>query len=386
MRPNSKIWTLGFFVIAAALLALAACSVVEVDPFFHYHAPYTDRYYYTLDNQRSQNDGIIKHFSYDAVLTGSSMLENSKTSEMDAIFGTHAIKTISVGGTYKEINDNLAVALACNPNVKTVVRGLDTWMFMLDKDAMRDELGTYPTYLYDDCLLNDVEYLFNRDVVFNRVFAMKAAAKAPGFQPGITSFDEYAYSMQYYTFGPKTVLKEPITAVSERGGVPVHLTADERQTVMDSAEQNIAALAREYPEVTFYYFITPYSIVWWKNMVSSGSVYRHLEAEQIIIEKALECDNIQMYSFNLLTDIVTDLNNYRDEAHYASWINSLMLRYMKDGYCLLTRDNYRQYLASELKLYTTFDYASLNDQPDYEDDYYAQTLWENRTTKAEPFH
>lgn len=384
MKPSSKTWSAGFFLIAAALLALAAYFVIDVDPFFHYHAPYTDRYYYTLDNQRSQNDGIIKRFQYDAIIAGSSMLENTKASELDALFGTHSIKTIFAGATYKEINDNLATALACNPNIKMVVRGLDTWMLTQDKDAMRTELGTYPTYLYDDCPLNDAAYVFNRDVLFDRVFSMKEAAKAPDFQPGITSFDDYSWTMQVYTFGPGAALPAPIPAAS-KPGEPVHLSAEERQTVLASAEQNIAALAKAYPDVTFYYFITPYSLAWWNNRVRSGNVYSYLEAEQILIEKTLECENIRLYSFNLLTDIVADLNNYRDNAHYGSWINSLILRYMKDGYCLLTKDNYREYLAAELKLYTTFDYTALNDQPDYEDDYYAQTVWEARTEKAEPF-
>ena len=55
------------------LLPVIAYFVFTVDPFFHYRAPDTDRYYYPLNNERSQNDGILRHFDYDALITGTSM-------------------------------------------------------------------------------------------------------------------------------------------------------------------------------------------------------------------------------------------------------------------------------------------------------------------------
>ncbi|MFR4763044.1 MAG: hypothetical protein ACLT9V_00610, partial [Anaerococcus obesiensis] len=73
------------------------------------------------------------------------------------------------GGTYKEINDNLVFALENNPKLKTIVRSLDYSKIFDDKDLMRTDLGEYPTYLYDSNPVNDVRYLFNKDVVFGRM-------------------------------------------------------------------------------------------------------------------------------------------------------------------------------------------------------------------------
>lgn len=73
-------------------LGIIGAWVYHIDPFFHYHKPYTNGYYYTLNNQRSQNNGICKHFDYNALITGTSMTENFMTSEMDAIFGTNSVK------------------------------------------------------------------------------------------------------------------------------------------------------------------------------------------------------------------------------------------------------------------------------------------------------
>ena len=110
------------------------------------------------------------------------------------------------------------------------------------------------------------------------------------------------------------------------------------------------------------------------DQVNNGTVYKQIEAEKLAVEQILPYKNIKLFSFNNLTEITTNINHYKDKTHYAPWVNSLMLEYMHDGKCELTYDNYEAYLDRELEFYTTFDYASLNDQADYADDYYAETL------------
>ena len=170
MKPKKYI--IGFFLTAFILLGAAALTVFHVDPFMHYHKPHTDSYYYTLDleNQRNVNDGISRHFDYDALITGTSMIENFNTTEFDEIFGVNSIKLPYAGGSYKEINDSLETALKSNPQLKTIVRGLDTVFFFYDADAMRTDLGDFPDYLYDSNPFNDVEYLLNKEILFHSVY------------------------------------------------------------------------------------------------------------------------------------------------------------------------------------------------------------------------
>lgn len=348
----------GYFTLVIAVLTVVGLWVVKIDPFFHYHKPDTKSYYYILNNQRSQNDGIVKNFEYDALITGTSMTENFKTSEMDGIFGTNSIKVPYSGGTYKEINDNVANALEHNPNLTVVVRGLDMTKFIEDKDSMRQDLGEYPTYLYDNNMLNDVKYIFNREVIFNRVYPMEIANNENGFMPGITSFDAYSNWMASYTFGIDAVCPNGIKI--QTPGSPVHLSDEEKEIVLGTVHQNITSLAEEYPNVIFYYFFTPYSAVWWQTLVNDGTIYRQIEAERLIIEEILKFSNIKLYSFNNLTDITTNLNNYKDSTHYGEWINELILQYMYDGECLLSYVNYELYLEKELLFYSTYDYTLLN--------------------------
>ena len=73
MKLNAKVWIAGYLMLVLIPLAVAGIWVIHVDPFFHYHKPYTSGYYYILNNQRSQNDGILKHFNYNAAITGTSI-------------------------------------------------------------------------------------------------------------------------------------------------------------------------------------------------------------------------------------------------------------------------------------------------------------------------
>ena len=376
MKSKNIIWIICFFVISAAMLFLAGWKVVTVDPFFHYHLPDTSGYYYELNNERSQNDGIIKHFEYDAVITGTSMTENFRTSLADRLFGKKFIKIPFSGATFKEIDDNLETVLRENPDIQLIIRGLDMNKFADDKDAMREDLGEFPTYLYDDQIFNDVRYVFNRNVIFDRVYPMIRENNKKGFEPGITSFDQYANWMKNFTFGMSSVARK---GIAETDPVPeVHMTEEEREVILASTEQNITSLARAYPDVDFYYFFTPYSAVWWNSLVKDGTIRKQLEMERLVIEEILECDNIRLFSFNNLTDLTTDINNYKDITHYGIWINDLILNMMKDGKCLLTKDNYEAYLEAEEAFYTSFDYLQLNEQEDYEADYYSGALLNER--------
>lgn len=94
MKQKSKIYILVFFVLTVGMLGTIGFWVVKTDPFFHYHKPMTDQYFYRISNARNQNDGITRQFTYDALITGTSMTENFKASEMDILFGVQSVKVL----------------------------------------------------------------------------------------------------------------------------------------------------------------------------------------------------------------------------------------------------------------------------------------------------
>ena len=77
---TAKAWVKIFISLFVCLIVLMAAMVAVIDPFFHYHKP-LGAFYYTLDNERDQNDGITRHFEYNALITGTSMTQNFKASQ-----------------------------------------------------------------------------------------------------------------------------------------------------------------------------------------------------------------------------------------------------------------------------------------------------------------
>lgn len=204
----------------------------------------------------------------------------------------------------------------------------------------------------------------------------------------MTSFDRYARWQDRYDiwgdiFGIDSVCPNGVLC-SE--GTPVHMTDEQKQVVHDNIYENLIRIAKEHPEVEFYYFLPPYSAIWWSGLFRDGTIYKQMEAEKYVIELILEQENIKLFSFNNRTDITTDINHYMDEIHYGIWINSLMLRWMRDGKYQLTKDNYMEYMEREKEFYTTFDYNSLNRQEDYENAYFAAALLNQQLKGIEPLH
>ena len=372
-EPGIKagIWLVGWLAVVGVLLVGIFLMVHHVDPFMHYHEPYTDEYFYKLDNERSQNPGIIAHFDYDTMVTGTSMVQNFKTSVVDEEFGRTSIKICFSGATFKEINDNVRYALEQQPKLTRVIRSMDMNMFLDAPDKMRTELGVYPDYLYDGNPLTDVKYIFNKDVIFRSAEMISAADYSDKYR-GITTFDKYARWQDWNKFGPGRVIGKGLKPMKE--GERRLLNDEERKNLEENIRQNVTSLAAEYPDVQFFYFIPPYSAVWWERVLREGTFYVHFEAERFLIEECLKYDNIYLFSFNNCTDITTELNFYKDTTHYGEWVSDWMVRKMKEGRYRLTKENYQDYLKQEQSFYTTFDYTSMNGQTDLEDDRQAAEL------------
>ncbi len=352
MRKSAK-WGVFFVGAFACILIAVGVFMMVVDPYFHYHKP-IDGLAYSLQNERYQNNGIVKHFDYDAIITGSSMTECFKTSDMDAIFGVNSIKVPYSGGSYREVNENLQVATEHNPNIKAVVRCLDAMRFFDDKDYL--DYSDYPTYLYDNNLLNDVNYLYNKDIL------LVALQNVIGFNRGgqiELSFDEYVNWNDYYSYGIDAVLANYAWQTLEVAEKMQPITEEEYARLEANIRQNVIALAEEHPEIDFYIYISPYSIYcmdyWWRL----GELEKRLLAERRVIELLLPYDNIHINSFSTEYEVLGDADNYRDVAHHREELNTQILHWLYEGNHEITYDNYDAYCAEVWEYYMNYDYNSL---------------------------
>ncbi len=343
-------WNKLVLVSTVIILLSFAAITIGIDPYFHYHQP-LESMRYDLSNERYQNDGIVKNFDYDALITGTSMTENFKTSEFDEIFGVNSIKVPFSGAYYKEIDENVKQALKNNPNLRVVLRGIDSNRLQLHKNIMKYD--SYPTYLYDNNIFNDVYYIFNKSIFFD---STKDIIKCwlRGEEGSITTFDDYMFWNDQFDFSKKTVLDD--YSRGSKVESEESLTEAEIGTIRENVQQNIIQTAIDNPDVEFLYFFPPYSIIDWDGLNQNGRTKWQVDVQRVAIEEILPYKNIKLYSFFDKYDLICNLNNYKDAQHYSADINSSILHWIKEEDGLLTSENYEEYLASIYSFYSTYDY------------------------------
>ncbi len=334
---SPRIWMCIFLCSVLLILLLTALAVVWLDPFFHYHPPLAD-YYYNIDSERYQNDGIMRHFDYDAVITGTSMTENFKTSEADGLFDARFIKVPYSGGSFYDVSEGLERALKTH-RVRYVIRSLDYNFLASEWD--RSEGNRNAFYLYDDHYYNDVEYLFNKDVLIKYCLPM-LEKRSKGEAGGCTSFDEFANFSDGFADAKRPVFKTDLSA-----GKKVPYNEKDRKKLKENLEKNIIRQAVENPNTEFDLFFPPYSVAYWQSKYEDGTYDKYMEEEKETIELLLDIPNIKLFSFNEERDITTNCELYSDDLHYSEDINTKILDWISRDIHRLTKDNYEDYLEWE---------------------------------------
>lgn len=346
---QNKAWSILCVALALVLLVAVGTATAVIDPFFHYHAP-LESLEYPLNNQRYQNDGIVRHFEYDALITGTSMTENYKTSEFDELFGVNSVKVSYSGGTFAEILSNLEQAMHANPQIKTVIFCIDEWFLFSGRELITAD-GEYPTYLYDDNLFNDVEYVLNKEIFCTNTLGVLDHTRAGN---ATTSFDEYGSWV--YPYDAQVVLSN-YTRLEKAEEIP--LTDADIAQMKNTLENSVMKLAREYPNTQFIYYFPPYSILNWDNNNQLGTLQRQVEMFRLASEVLLQAENIQLFSFYTDYETITDLNNYRDIVHHSNDINSLLLKRFRAGEYRLTLETYEAHWQEVADFYGSYDYDAL---------------------------
>ncbi len=351
MLSNKKFVFLVIILFCIASICVMLFNFI-IDPFFLYRKPF-DALSYKLESQRYQNNGIARHFEYDAIITGTSMTENFKASQFDDLFKTNSIKTSFSGATFNEIALYLNRAISYNPNIEIIVMSLDQYNIMKEKDAL--PYRSYPEYLYDENYFNDISYLLNKHTfiygsgltIFNTLIGNET-----------TSFDDYSRWQEKVTFSEEVLLNS-YNANEKTESSQKQLLEEDRIIIFDNLQQNLIQLAIDNPDIEFYCFFPPYSIVYYGNLNQSNTLNYHLNALKYASELIVEYDNIKLFSFLDLYDVTTNYALYKDETHYSEEINDDIFKYMEKQQHLITSENIDEHFDDVFDFYLNYDYGSI---------------------------
>ncbi len=315
-----KKWIISTIVTIFIMFFLAAVLVIWVDPFFQYHEP-LDNFPYLVDNQLSQNPGMAKHMEYDSVILGSSMTVNFNTRWFDELLGLKTLK-LNYSGAYPKDQANIMdLVFDSGHDVKAVFLGIDVTTCTGGVDETKYPV---PEYLYDDNYWNDVEYLFNKDVILNYILRPMADPDKTDLATVYESWwtDEY-YNIQWVMHN-----YEPPEPVETEMPADAFLESTAR-----NLETNICPYIEQNPDTVFYVFFPPYSILYWNDVMQENHLEATMAQYAYIAETLFAYDNVRIFYFPNREEIVTDLNNYADYTHYHKDINYYMTECFADGTC-----------------------------------------------------
>ena len=337
-----------FFIISVAMILMCVLTTIIIDPFYHYHAP-IEPMRLVQEKQAYQNLGISKHLSYDAIITGSSMTENFRVSQLNELFDCNAVKLSFQGGRIPNYDLLFNEAFKNKDiEIKKIFYGCDISAYIDDPNS--EIPNQIPEYLYDENIFTDIKYVLNKTVMFNYVMPYLKDS----LQDNLPDVDDAYTWYQLCTFDKSVAMSQYTRPdAEEKKSISLY---DENVKVNC---EKIGKYIKENPDVEFNIFFPPYSILYYDYFNRLGTLEAVIHSQEMITEYFLQFPNVKLSSFMSEEEIIFNLNNYKDYTHYSEKINEYMAKNIKTEEKLLNKDNYKKYFERVKQLLQNYDYEQL---------------------------
>ncbi|MCK9492369.1 MAG: hypothetical protein M0Q24_09770 [Sulfurimonas sp.] len=347
IKLNYKKFTLlSFFISYFFILGTVIINYI-VDPFQIYRA--ASFYTFKMDEQRYLNAGLLKSYPFNTIITGSSMVENFNTPEIEKILQVQNASKLPIQGAsgfelYTTINRALKYQ-----DIKTIFLGLDIYSFSNDT-AYYKIPSIFPEYLYDDNIFNDLRYLLNYKILKKSLQAIKS----PYNKTAITKKLETIYSWGELFKGlfnkeetQKHFIKElnkyNLKSTLEKEKIQSAFSISILKKNFDTYLQTIVI---NNPSIKFYIFFPPYSSLAFKLMQKQNTLNDVILFKKYISEQLKPYKNVHLYDFQLASDITQNLDNYKDITHYNQEINYWLLLQIQNDLYRINPDFYDEQLKA----------------------------------------
>ncbi|MBQ9887177.1 MAG: hypothetical protein IJM37_10035 [Lachnospiraceae bacterium] len=345
---NSKKWTVFVLTVILVFLLLFSLMTYIMDPLMQFRSEskifkaweYSEMY---------SNPGIAKNLSYDTVIVGTSMVQNTDVPECDELFDSKCVKLTYSGGTSHNFKKILDICFNSDNRIKTVYWGLDENQLIVEPDSVRHAL---PEYLYKDDPISKIKYLLNVDIFYQ--YTLKNIIRtAMGSKTDIMPLGDVWGKDAVFS---KDAVISGYSSPEQQSAKPENYYEEK---IIENLECNVLSVINSHKDTEFVFFMPPYSMLYWNNEVKNGTLDATFYGLNIVMEKLLACDNVKIFFFQNDTDIITNLDNYKDYSHYKPEINSFMMESIKEDKYRLTLDNYKSVLDSMKDFVKKYDYDSL---------------------------
>lgn len=335
------------------LLLFSGVMVIVIDPFFHYHAPLSG-IKYRMREERYTNPGIAAHFEYDTIITGTSMSRNVMPSRVDEALRCKSVKMPIPGAQVGDIGDLIKYAYSKHEsNIVNVVVSLDVDRLNVDSANRND--SALPHYLYDDNPVNDINYLLNKSVLAHDVLGNIIETIKGGEGTSLDKYGSYeADTGKIEVLNKYNRISVPYDLNSQKS-----FTDEDIDRTEDNIRENYISIIEAHPETTFYFYIPPYSVVYWDDVIRDGEMERQFRAWEVALNQLLEYDNVKVYDFYDRTDIIENLDNYYDSIHFNADISNQIVEWIGTDDFRIEKDEVHEKLLGHREWLEQFDYDAL---------------------------
>lgn len=322
-----------FFKRILIIMCIIAAFVILIDPFFHYHKPWFGLKA-VLTDKEYQCIGTLRTFDYDSLIVGSSVAENYYNGWFNEGFDCNAIKAIRSYGATADLCYLLDAAYE-NHELKYVFYSMDTASLAADPTPTYALTGC-PMYLYNKNIFDDVEYLFNKGVLFEKIPYMAANTFIGDYDEN----DSYNWA-QWKEFNQDMALGLYIRTAR----IAPMKEKNYYQDMLDANIELVAAQIEAHPDTQYKIFFPAYSMLWWDNLYRSGDLEAYLYNMEQTMGALLQYENVEMFYFQDEEEIITNLENYMDTLHFSPEINKYMANQIIEGNDPVTLANYKATIA-----------------------------------------
>lgn len=317
-----------YISIVFGILVLNITMIYTFDPLQLFRK--ADWYYpYFSKEERFQNPGLAKHYTYDTIIIGSSMVRNFSSKYVGEKLDLQPLKlSISDSNLYEQ---QLTFKLANNTEkVKNVIWAFDT---MIGKyfgnpglwiPGHNPKQQDFPDYLYAGNMLEYHKYFLNLGLTcqFAKHLAQTYLLKSPK-ETAEEALDHLNNFHSKVKIGKSYTLKKYAKALefNKKNTNEFNEKADFGR-IKKQIDDYFIGTIKNHPTIKFIIFFPPYSILLQKYYETLNYLDFELKIKKYVIDALIHEPNVEIYDFQDDTTITHNLDNYSDMTHYSQDINA----------------------------------------------------------------
>lgn len=344
---NEKKWTITLVSVVILTLACFAGMMYCLDPLLQYGTESGPLTCYTYTEKYS-NPGIAKHYEYDSVMVGSSMIRNTNVDLCDELWNCNLVRLPYSGASSYDMKLILDICFESDNDIETVYWEVNQFQMTGSPTEPKYPL---PMYLYRNDHKEDASYLLNLDIFYQ--FGVK---DIKGTLKGVIKDAERRDITLKYSKPIEQVVAE--YQYSKYDGEVEKFETSMKSTVEANVD-NMERIVKEHPETEFVFFFVPFSVLHWDVEVQCGRFDALMDAHAYTMGRLLEYDNVKIYCYLQEEEIIANMDHYIEISHYGNWINNKITEYIAEDKNRMTVDNYQETIQNMKEFIHGYDYESL---------------------------